>query len=94
MAGSCFSKGTGAAGGGARAMTVRCISAPGGRTTPRPSAGPRTLWRIGAIAGAAGVTAEAVSRAGGTWVTCPLTRCPEMKVSRGTVVTAFAVWFT
>ena len=94
MVESCLSKGTGAGGGGARAMTVRCISEPGGRTMARPSAGPSTLWRVGTIAGAAAVAAAAASAAGAAWVVCPPTRCPEMNVVRGTVVTPLAVWFT
>ena len=90
---SCRSKGGGACGGGERDTTGRCSSADGGRATRRASPAPSTLWRVGTIAGAAATTTAAASTEEESGVTCPLTRCPEVKVLRGTAVTAAGVPF-
>jgi hypothetical protein len=49
---------------------------------------------VGTTAGAAAVSAAVASTAGGTWSVWPPTRWPEVKVLRGTAVTAFGVSFT
>jgi hypothetical protein len=48
---------------------------------------------VGKIAGAAAVTTAAASTEEDNGVACPLTRCPEVNVLRGTAVTAAGVSF-
>jgi hypothetical protein len=48
---------------------------------------------VGTIAGAAATTTAAASTEEDSGITWPLTRCPEVKVLRGTAVTAVGVPF-